>query len=69
MFLITASFTPFLQYAGINWLIIILVIIVMIALLFFLTKQNKKDKKSLIKKLNEDYKKHDESESEVNDEV
>lgn len=53
----------------IDWFIVILLIIALIALIFFLAKKNKRNRRNLVKKLNRDYKKRDEDESETNDEV
>lgn len=49
-----------------NWWAIAPVVICGIALIAYLLKQNRKDKKSLEKRLNEDYKKQ--RENEFNDE-
>lgn len=50
----------------INWFIVIGIVICAIVLVIYLIKQNQKDKKDLVKKLNEDYKKA--KETEFNDE-
>ena len=50
----------------INWWAVIIAIAGGIVLIAYLLRQNKKDKRDLVKKLNEDYKKREESE--LNDE-
>lgn len=56
-----------MEIMRIDWLILVLLIIGVIALLFFLIKNTKEINKDLVKKLNEDYKKRDKTQSEVND--
>lgn len=50
----------------INWVIVIVIALCAIGLIIYLFKQNQKDKKNLVKKLNEDYKKSEKTE--LNDE-
>lgn len=52
-----------------NWIILTIVALAILVLLIFLFRQNQKDKNDLMKTLNEDYKKPDENNSEVNNDV
>lgn len=48
-----------------NWLTILIFVLVAVPLIIFLVKRNQKDKKALVQKLNEDYKKPKEHEPEI----
>lgn len=52
-----------------NWPILPIVALVIFVLLIIIFLKNRKDKNDLMKTLNEDYKKPDENNSEVNDDV
>ncbi|MFV8336940.1 hypothetical protein ACNQF7_12780 [Flavobacterium sp. RSP29] len=54
---------------GINWVIISIVIICMLILIVFLIRKNQKDKKKYTDFLNNDYKKANEEESDLNDDT
>ena len=48
-----------------NWLVTILIIIAALALIVFLIIRNQKDKKDLMNKLNNDYRKSKEEENDI----
>ena len=50
---------------NINWTVIIITGIVLAALLLFLVYRNQQDKKKLVQKLNEDFKKSKDEEGDV----
>ncbi len=52
-----------------NWLVIGIVIVGILALIFFLIRQNQKDEKDLEQKLNNDFKKPIQKESEPDEDV
>ena len=54
---------------GINWVIISIVIICVLFLIVFLIRKNQKDKKKYTNFLNNDFKKADEQESDLNDDT
>ncbi|WP_426094331.1 hypothetical protein [Flavobacterium sp. DSR2-3-3] len=51
----------------INWIVVSIVIICMLVLIVFLIRKNQKDKKKYIDFLNNDFKKADEEESDLNE--
>ena len=51
----------------INWIVVSIVIICMLVLIVFLIRKNQKDKKKYTDFLNNDFKKADEEESDLND--
>ena len=53
----------------INWVIIGIIIICVLLLIVFLIRKNQKDKKKYTHFLNNDYKKTDEKESDLNDDT
>ncbi len=53
----------------INWVIISIVIICVLFLIVFLIRKNQKDKKKYTNFLNNDFKKADEQESDLNDDT
>ena len=54
---------------GINWVIISIVIICVLFLIVFLIRKNQKDKKKYTNFLNNDFKKADEQESDLNEDT
>ena len=53
----------------INWVIVSILIICVLFLIVFLLRKNQKDKKKYTNFLNNDFKKADEQESDLNDET
>ena len=53
----------------INWIVVSIVIICMLVLIVFLIRKNQKDKKKYTDFLNNDFKKADEEESDLNDDT
>ena len=53
----------------INWILIGIVILVLIVLIVFLIRKNQKDQKEYTHFLNNDFKKTDEEESDLNDDA
>jgi uncharacterized membrane protein YvbJ len=53
----------------INWVIVSIVIICVLILIVFLIRKNQKDKKKYTNFLNNDYKKANEEESDLNDDT
>ncbi len=51
----------------INWIVVSIVIICMLVLIVFLIRKNQKDKKKYTDFLNNDFKKADEEESDLNE--
>ncbi|SFF32208.1 hypothetical protein [Flavobacterium xueshanense] len=51
----------------INWIVVSIVIICILVLIVFLIRKNQKDKKKYTDFLNNDFKKADEEESDLND--
>jgi preprotein translocase subunit YajC len=53
----------------INWVIVSIVIVCVVILIVFLIRKNQKDKKKYTNFLNNDFKKADEKESDLNDDT